>query len=310
LTDPSVTLESSICGVRLCPPLVLASGVMGVSAASMARMAALGAGAVTMKSCSIEPRAGHRNPCVLPFEHGMLNAVGLSNPGVDGAVEVVREYRARATAPLIASVFAGSVEEFGEVTRRIAAAAPDMIEVNVSCPNVHSEFGTPFGADRGATAAITRTVKAAAGNIPVAIKLTLNCPSIGHMAKVCEESGADAITAVNTAGPGMLIDVATRRPVLSNRMGGVSGGAIFPLALKAVFEIRTQSKLPIIATGGVSTGAQAAQMFLAGATAVAIGTGVHTRGITVFEQVARELSAWVASTPERALSALIGAAHG
>ncbi len=303
-------LATKVCGVTMDPPLVLASGILGVSAASMARVVRCGAGAVTMKSCSLEPRAGHKNPCVLPFEHGMLNAVGLSNPGVAGASKVIAEFRTLSRAPLIASIFAGSVQEFGRVAERIAEARPDIIEVNVSCPNVHSEFGAPFGGDFDATAAITRAVKDAAGAIPVAVKLTLQCPSIGRMAKVCEDSGADAITAINTVGPGMLLDLATRRPILSNGVGGLSGGAIFPLALRAVFEVRRHTGLPIIATGGIATGDQAAQMILAGASVVGIGTGVYTRGVTVFEEVARELGDWVDSTPERSLEALTGAAHG
>lgn len=300
----------SLSGISMTNPLVLASGILGVTASCMARVASMGAGAVTTKSCSVEPRAGHKSPCILPIEGGLLNAVGLSNPGVDAVASEILAFRTLSQAPIFASVFARSVDEFGEVTRRIARARPDLIEVNVSCPNVQSEFGTPFGADFDTTARITRTVKDNAGDIPVAMKLTIHCPSVGYMAKICQDNGADVITAINTVGPGMAIDVATRHPVLSNKMGGLSGTAIFPLALKAVWEVSRNCTLPIIATGGVSTGNQAAQMILAGATAVAIGTGVYDCGVDVFRRVARELAEWVDSTPEKSLSSLRGAAHG
>ena len=154
-----------------------------------------------------------------PYEHGMVNAVGLSNPGVNAVVNEIATYREECQAPIFASVFAGSVEEFGEVTRRIAAGNPNLIEVNVSCPNVQSEFGAPFRASFEDTAAITRMVKKNAGTIPVAMKLTVHCPSIRGMAKVCEDNGADVITAFNTVGPGMLIDVGVNAPSSRTRWG-------------------------------------------------------------------------------------------
>ena len=302
-------LKVQMAGISMDSPLVLASGVLGVTASSMRRVVDHGAGAVTTKSCSIHPRKGHPGPCIIPYEHGMINAVGLSNPGVDAVVNEIRTYRAECQAPIFASVFAGSVEEFGKVTRRIAAGNPDLIEVNVSCPNVQSEFGAPFGASFEDTAAITRIVKKNAGKIPVAMKLTVHCPSIGKMAKVCEDNGADVITAINTVGPGMLIDVGVKRPILSNKMGGVSGAGIFPVALKAVWEIHRNCNLPILATGGVSNGNEAAQMILAGAHAVAIGSAVYNRGVEVFQRVNEELLEVLELHEMERLDDLRGGAH-
>ncbi|NLG35020.1 MAG: dihydroorotate dehydrogenase electron transfer subunit, partial [Lentisphaerae bacterium] len=172
-------------------------------------------------------------------------------------------------------------------------ARPDLIEVNVSCPNVESEFGTPFAADAEALAAVTRAVKDGAGDIPVSIKLSVQCASIARMAEVCAKNGADAITAINTVGPGMWIDTGARRPVLSNQVGGVSGTAILPIAVRAVYEIRKAVDLPIIGTGGVSCADDALQLILAGADAVGVGSAVYEGGVELFEKINRGLARWM-----------------
>ena len=263
-----------VAGVGLESPLVLASGVLGTAASSLRRVAEAGAGAVTTKSCSLLPRAGHPAPCVLPWRGGLLNAVGLSNPGVEAVIEELAEYKRTCGTPLFVSIFAGSAEEFGRLAGRIAEAKPDLIEVNVSCPNVESEFGIPFAADPTACAAATRAVKESAGSIPVSIKLSAQCASLARMAAACQRNGADAITAINTVGPGMAIDTGAGRPVLSNQVGGVSGMAILPIAVRAVYEIRRAVDLPIIGTGGVSCADGVLQLIMAGADAVGVGSGI------------------------------------
>jgi dihydroorotate dehydrogenase (NAD+) catalytic subunit len=239
----------------------------------------------------------------------MLNCVGLSNPGADEMVREILGFRAVSSAALIASVFGRTVEEFGAVTSRALEAQPDMIEANVSCPNVQTEFGTPFGADYASCAKVTAAVKKCAQRIPVAIKLTVNCPDIGLMAKVCEEHGADAITAINTIGPGMLIATDVCRPVLSNLAGGVSGPAIFPVALRAVWEVRKRTALPIIGLGGVTTADHALQMLMAGASAVGIGSAVYHQGVNVFGDINRDLLAFTAAQGLASLAAIVGSAH-
>ena len=278
-------LTTNLAGVRLASPLVLASGVLGLTASGMRRVIEFGAGAVTTKSTGLEPRTGHKAPSILPWEHGMLNAVGLSNPGADWMASEIRQFKETGKGRVIASVFGRTPAEFAEVADKLLDSKPDMFEANVSCPNVRSEFGEPFGANIETTVEITRLLKKVAVGIPVSIKLTVNCPSIARMALAVEEAGADAVTAINTVGPGMLIDLNTRRPILSNKTGGVSGPAMFPIALRAVYQIRAVSKIPILATGGVRTAEDALQLFMAGATAIGIGTAVHTDGIEVFDQV-------------------------
>ena len=302
-------LAVQIAGVRLESPLVLASGILGTTASSLRRVALAGAGAVTTKSCSLEPRKGHPAPCILPWKGGMLNAVGLSNPGAEGAAAEFAEYKRTCPTPLIASIFADSPENFGKLARIVAGAKPDLIEVNVSCPNVESEFGTPFAADPEACARVTRAVKENAGGIPVAIKLSVQCASIAKMAEVCQRNGANALTAINTVGPGMWIDVGVGRPVLANKVGGVSGTAILPIAVRAVYEIRQAVDLPIIGTGGVSCADDALQRIMAGADAVGIGSAIYGGGIELFGEINRGLEAFLRERGVDSIGQLKGLAH-
>src|SRR5690606_5464613 len=191
-------------------PLVLASGIWGTTASLLERAAAAGCGAVTAKSCGPEPRAGHVNPSCLDWGHGLINAIGLANPGAAAEVELLAKAKERvqpyATA-LIASIFAGPPEEFGTVAATVAAAQPDLLEVNISCPNVHSDFGEPYAGSPDAAAEVTAQVKAAlrGTGIPVIVKLAPNVPSIGRIARAVVEAGADALCVINTM-PGLIVD--------------------------------------------------------------------------------------------------------
>ena len=302
-------IETKLVNIHLKSPLVLASGILGLTASSMKRVIEFGAGAVTSKSFNKDWRKGHKNPSIVPFEHGMLNAVGLSNPGLDEMIKEIRLYKEQCDAPIIASIFGRSIDEFGEVTQRTTEAEPDMIEVNISCPNVHSEFGQPFGDSCPDTAKITQIVKKHAGNIPVSIKLGPHGPGIGSIAKVCEENGADAITAINTVGPGMIIDIDVRRPVLANLTGGVSGPAILPIAVKSVYEVFKNVKIPIIGTGGVTKASDAIQMILAGATAIGVGTSVYYEGIEVFRKLNKGIEEYLKENGCKSIEEIRGAAH-
>ncbi len=303
-------LATELAGIRLENPLVLSSGILGLSASSLKRAADSGAGAVTSKSCGPSERPGHKCPSILPFSHGLLNAVGLANPGVSEMVKELVDFRKTCSRPLIASIFGATVGEFGDVAAVVAQAEPDMIEVNVSCPNVAAEFGRPFAADPKECGRIVRLVKERAGKIPVAMKLSAAAPSIAAVAKACEDNGADAITAINSVGPGMVIDVGVRRPVLSNKVGGVSGPGILPVAVRCVYEIFRAVRIPIIGGGGVIDSNGALQMILAGATAVGIGTGILERGLEIFGEIGRGIEAHLAENRIESVRKLIGAAHG
>ena len=305
----NATTALAFCGIRLTSPLILASGILGLTASSLKRVAEHGAGAVTTKSFGIEPRTGHKNPSIIPFPHGLLNAVGLSNPGMHVMAEEIREYKLGCPIPIIASVFGRTIEEFAVVAETASTAEPDCIELNVSCPNVSSEFGTPFGASIKDTAAIVQKVRNRIGAMPLAVKLTVNCPSLQAMAQACQDNGADIITAVNTVGPGMLIDYRTRKPVLSNKTGGISGPAMFPIAVRAVFEIFPAVSIPIIGTGGVTSAEDAMQLIMAGATAVGIGSGIYYGGIEVLRRVNEDLTTLLDEIGYKSLDDVRGVAH-
>ena len=305
-------LGVQLCGVQLTNPLILASGILGTEAELLARVAQAGAGAVTAKSCSPLPRTGHRNPTVLAWEHGLINAVGLANPGVEaelGALQRAKTLLRPLGSALVGSVFADTVEGFAQVAARLVEAEPDLIEVNISCPNVHDEFGTPFAADPVAAAEVTAAVKqAVAGRAPVLVKLSPNVTDITLVARAVAEAGADGISAINTL-TGMLVDVYARRPILANRTGGLSGPAIRPLAVRCVYDLYCTVDLPIVGIGGVGSGRDAVEMIMAGATAVGIGSAVYGEGPGVFCRIAGEMRALMAELGYQTVDQMRGVAH-
>jgi dihydroorotate dehydrogenase (NAD+) catalytic subunit len=306
-----VDLVCELLSLRLRNPVILASGILGTSPTVLERAARAGAGAVTAKSCGPAPRAGHRNPVAVDWGHGVINAVGLTNPGADQEVGLLAEAQTRLRplgVPLIASIFGGTVEEFAAVAQTIRSADPDLIEVNISCPNVADEFGTPFAASGDAAASVTEAVKAVAGGIPISVKLAPNVASIARIALAVVEAGADAITAINTM-PGMVIDADAGCPVLSNRSGGISGPALKPIALRCVAEIAQAVDVPIIGTGGVTTGRDAAEMLMAGATAVGVGTAVWYRGVEALAEIVTELAGFLGARGYGSIAAIRGAIH-
>jgi dihydroorotate dehydrogenase (NAD+) catalytic subunit len=313
--EHELDLAVDLCGVRLPNPLVLASGILGTEAALMGRVAQAGAGGITAKSCSLEPRAGHPNPTVLAWEHGLINAVGLANPGVEAEVGELKRTKPllkRQGAVLIASVFADTVENFALVTGRLIEAEPDLVEVNISCPNVHDEFGTPFAADASAAAEVTAAVKEACAadpaNPPVLVKLSPNVTDIAAIARAVEAAGADGITAINTL-TGMIIDIHAQRPILANRTGGLSGPAIRPLAVRCVYEIYRAVEIPILGVGGVSSGRDAVELIMAGATAVGVGSAVYEGGMEVLGRIRDEMAALMVDLGYKQVAAMRGVAH-
>ena len=295
-------------------PLVLASGIWGTTVSLLERAAAEGCGAVTAKSCGPEPRHGHVNPSCIDWGGGLLNAIGLANPGVEEEIGLLREAKVQLQprgVAVIASIFAATAADFGDVARRVASAAPDFIEVNISCPNVEDSFGEPFAASAGSTAAVTGYVKdAVAGQaIPVIVKLAPNVPSVGRIAQAAVHAGADALCAINTM-PGLVLDPYSGQPVLANRSGGISGPALKPIALKAVYDTRKACpNTPIIGTGGVSNGQDAVEMLMAGATVVGVGSAIYHRGPDAIRLIRAELQQWMASRNIASIVELQDRAH-
>ncbi len=292
-------------GIQLKTPLVLASGILGNNAGILSRVHGAGCGLVTMKSIGPNRRDGHNNPTVIDLGCGMINAVGLPTPGFDN---MDAEWQALADRdfPLNASIYGGSIAEFAEVARFVSDQGPDCIEINISCPN-SDHHGMLFGVDEKAAHAVTAAVKRVI-DVPLIAKLTPAAPDIGRIAKACEDAGADAICAINTAGPGMVIDIEAKMPVLAFKKGGLSGPMIKPIAVRCVYDIFRAVSIPIIGLGGVTTGEDAVEMFMAGATLVGMGSAVRYRGIQVFDKVNRELVDWLGAH-ETNREAVIGAAH-
>lgn len=291
-------------GKKFVNPIVVASGILGVTGSCMVRNIKKGAGGATMKSVSMKPREGHVNPTITTGSCFIINAVGLSNAGVEKSIKEIEYYKDNCTAPIIASIFAGDIDEFGNLTRKISTAEPDFIEVNISCPNVKDEFGKAFAQDVELAQQVTKIVKKNT-KIKVIMKLSPNVENIAAIAKACEEAGADAICAINTIN-GTMIDVRTRKFVLTNRFGGVSGPAIKPMAVKAVYDIAQAVKIPIIGTGGVTSGEDVMEMMLAGATLVGVGSAVYFKKRNVFGKMVNEIEKIMKEEKINNLQSIIG----
>lgn len=307
-----IDISTDLCGVRLPNPLVLASGILGTSATLLEKAARLGAGAVTAKSAGPQPRKGHANPIIADWGAGLINAVGLPNPGAHHEAHLLAEARQRLRplgVPLIASIFAGTPDEFAEVAQTVLQASPDILELNISCPNVHDDYGEPFAASCAGAVSVVEAVRPVC-TVPLFVKLAPNVPNIGRIAADVVAAGADGITAINTM-PGMVIDVESGRPLLTNKSGGLSGPAIKPIAVRCIYEIRQSipADVPIIGTGGVTTGTDAVELLMAGATAVGVGSAVYYRGLDAFRHITDELLAFMQAHGYRHLRDIIGLAH-
>ena len=263
-------LNVNLCGIELTNPIIPASGTFGYGYEFAELYDINCLGTFSFKGTTLEPRAGNPLPRIAEGNAGMLNAVGLQNPGVDAVISEELPKLAKAFhKPVIANVSGFSVAEYTEVCRRLDAQPQvGWLEVNISCPNVHGG-GMSFGTEPKAAAEVTKAVKQVTAK-PVIVKLSPNVTDIVSIAKACEDAGADAVSLINTV-MSMRIDLRTRRPVLANTTGGLSGPAIFPLALRMVWQVYEAVKIPIIGLGGVSSAEDVIEMMLAGATAVQVG---------------------------------------
>ncbi|MFH1781749.1 MAG: dihydroorotate dehydrogenase [Patescibacteria group bacterium] len=303
-----MSLDVTFLGKKFKSPLVLASGILGVTASSWSNVIKHGAGGVTIKSCSLKQREGHPNPTMTGFDNYFINAVGLSNPGVEEVLKEIETYKKTNKEPLIGSVFAGSVKDFGRITKQICQSEIDMLEVNISCPNVKKEFDEPYSYSEKASSTITKEVKKNAGKVPIIIKLSPDASNIAKVGKACEQAGADALCAINTIS-GMAINAELAKPILSNVQGGVSGPGVKPVALKCVWDLYENVKIPIIGTGGVTTGEDAVEMHMAGATLIGVGSAVYYRKIDAFQKINKEMNDFMKKNKYKTVKSMIGAAH-
>ena len=265
-----VNLSVNLAGVELKNPIIPASGTFGYGREYAELYDINILGSFSWKGTTGERRLGNPQPRIAEMPGGMLNAVGLQNPGIDAVIaEEVPNIAKIFSGPVIANVGGFSLEEYAENCRKLGDVEQvKLLEVNISCPNVHAG-GKNFGCDPKAAAEVTAAVKKAT-NKPVFMKLTPNVTDIVEIARACEDAGADGVCLINTL-LGMRINLNTKRPVIANRTGGVSGPAVFPVALRMVWDVYEAVKIPIIGCGGVSCAEDAAEMMLAGATAVEEG---------------------------------------
>ena len=304
MSDISIHLA----GIELKNPLILASGIMGVSTSSMRLVQENGAGAVTMKSIGPAERQGHHNPTVYSWGEGIHNAVGLSNPGAQEGAEHLEEMKNSLAIPVIASCFADTVDNIAKVAEILLSKEPVALELNLSCPNTEDDFGRMFALDTKATERAVSSVKKIAGKTKLFAKLSPDSPEIAEIGKAAEAAGADALTATNTLS-GLIIDINVKRPILHNKFGGLSGPAIKPVVMRAVYNLYKAVKIPIIGTGGVTTGEDAIEMIMAGATAVGIGSAIYYRGIDVFQKINLEIIEFMKKEGYTSINEMKGAAN-
>lgn len=263
-------LSVELCGVALDNPVIPASGTFGFGK-EMSEIYDINIlGSISFKGTTRDARFGNPTPRIAECPSGLINSVGLQNPGVDAVIaHELPELRKIFRKPIIANISGFSIEEYVECCQKLDKEEQvAILEVNISCPNVHNG-GMAFGTSPESAAAVTKAVKAVTTK-PVFIKLSPNVTDIVAIAKACEEAGADGITLINTM-LGMRIDIARRKPVIANKMGGFSGAAIFPIAVRMVYQVAHAVKIPVIGCGGVATAEDVIEMMMAGATGVQVG---------------------------------------
>ena len=267
---PDMTVN--LAGIALKNPVVVASGTFGFGR-EYSRFYDLGElGGICAKGLTLHPRTGNPAPRIAETPMGILNSVGLENPGVAAFIAEELPFLRQFDTKVIANISGNTPEEYGVMCQKLAAAGVDLIEVNISCPNVKAG-GLAYGTRPELAAEVTEEAKKHAGDVPVMVKLSPNVTDITEIARAAEGAGADALSLINTMR-GMRVDVNTRRPVLKMNTGGLSGPAVLPVAVRMVWEVAQAVSLPILGMGGVAKGEDAAQLMLAGACAVAVGTAL------------------------------------
>ncbi len=295
-------LRVNIAGVTFKNPVITASGTFGFGQEYKRLYDISRLGGISLKGTTLEPRMGNPAPRIAETPSGILNSVGLQNPGVEGFLKNDLPLLEKSDTVIIANIAGSRVEDYVETVRRLQGSSVDMIEMNISCPNV-KEGGVSFGTSAQSVENITKQVKAVAEQ-PLIVKLTPNVTDIAEIAAAAQAGGADAISLINTL-TGMKIDIHTRRPILKNNTGGMSGAAVFPVALRMVWQAANRVQIPVIGLGGITKWQDAVEMLLAGATAVQIGTANFTDAFTPLKVIAG-IEAYLDSHGEKSVMDIVG----
>jgi dihydroorotate dehydrogenase (NAD+) catalytic subunit len=299
-------LTVNISGLKLHSPTALASGILGYSGDSLQLIAENGAGAVVTKSVGVSPRIGYPNPTVVQAKSGLINAVGLPNPGINDYAEELTYAKSILKVPLIVSVFGYTAEEYVLVAQKAAEAGSDAVELNVSCPHV-KYTGSEIGQNPKLLTDVICKVKTTIQK-PVIVKLSPNVTDITEIAKAAEKAGADALTVINTVRA-IAIDVETQMPILSNVRGGLSGPAIKPIALRCVYDVFEAVKIPIFGCGGITDWRDTVEFFLAGASAVQVGTAIAMEAPDVFQSINRGVTNYLKTKGYGSVKEIVGLSH-
>jgi len=302
MTNP---LATQIADLKIVNPTMLAAGILGYTGLSMKRVIESGAGAVVTKSMGLEPRTGYSNPTVVQTDCGLLNAMGLPNPGISHFNEEMKELN-KLKAQTIFSIYGFSPENFAEVAKIAVEIGAAAVELNVSCPHV-KKAGAQVGSDPSLLMEIVKEVKRQIEK-PVIVKLTPNVTDITKIAKAAQKAGADAICAINTV-KAMAIDLETCKPILANKYGGLSGPAIKPIGVRCVYDIYSSVDIPIIGCGGISNWQDAIEYILAGACALQIGTAIAFQDITVFKTITEGITKYLENKGFNNIKDIIGLTH-
>lgn len=296
-------LELNISELKINSPLILASGILGVSYSTMKRLVDAGLGAITTKSIGPIPRKGYKNPSIIEVYPGtFLNSVGLGNPGIENFITEIKEIK-KFKFPLIVSVFGDTIDSYIEVALKAEQAGADAIEINISCP--HAEVSS-IGIDKNLTNSIVKSMKKKL-KVPLFVKLNPNVTNLGEIALAAQNGGANAVVAINTLAA-MKVDINTRRPVLSHGSGGLSGNAIHPIAVKKIYDLYKLLKIPIIGCGGISNWQDVLEFILVGASAVQIGTVLY-QGLEIITDINNGLRNYLKENNYNSISDLKGLAH-
>lgn len=299
-----VDISTEFAGLRLKNPTMLAAGILGETGYSLLNITKGGAAAVVTKSIGVSPREGHPNPTFVEMEHGILNAMGLPNPGIEEYKKEV-ETALKGDIPVIGSIYGANASEFELLATKMEQYGVSALELNLSCPHAKG-YGAELGHDKKKVGEITKAVKKAVA-LPVFVKLSPNVSNIAEIAKVVEEALGDGVVAINTL-KAMAINAELGIPILSNAVGGLSGPAIKTVGLRCVYEIKKETEIPIIGVGGIITGKDAVEYIMAGASAIQIGSGVFYKGNEIFNNVSQEIREFMEVHGYNSIKEMVGIA--
>jgi dihydroorotate dehydrogenase (NAD+) catalytic subunit len=296
-------IPTKFAGIELNNPIIVASGILGLSQSIFKRLEKIGVGAIVSKSISIKPRDGYRNPTIVALgNNNWLNAVGLANPGAEAFAKEI----ANNSVPLFVSLVGSNVSEYIQIVEKIKNHNILGFELNLSCPHVE-KMGMEIGDDPKLVSDIIRSIKTKTSK-PLFVKVGIGKTDVIHIAKTAENSGADGVTAINTIRA-MKIDITNRCPILENKIGGLSGIALKSIGVRCVYELYKSIKIPIIGCGGIQNYEDVIEYVMAGATAVQVGSMIGTYGINSIQRLAKDLKVYLEAKKYDSLRELIGVAH-